>query len=305
MAEGTKYKGDYYAIPYRTNPIMMLYNTAMFEEAGVKPPLRTYDEFYKAADAITKDTDNDGQLDQWMGFAQQKPVWWYRLMDFYCFYIAASEGQRLMENGEIIFNNKTAVEVMEFYQTIFENNYYPKTFFQVEPFTAGKIATVPTGPWHLRYLEKHAPDNLSYDVMSLPVPNEPNGPVHTYTSTHCLGIFSNTEHPRAVWKFVKFITSVQSELTMLKSSRQLPARKNLLEIPTFKDFFNSHPLMVKFAKQLPYCPRMDTNENFKEILDEISQQFEACAIYGRKSPEQAIDDAAERAKVIIEWNKSR
>jgi multiple sugar transport system substrate-binding protein len=43
----------------------------------------------------------------------------------------------------------------------------------------------------------------------------------------------------------------------------------------------------------------------KEIFDGISQEYEMCAIYGVKTPEDAVRDAAKRAKVIMEWNRSR
>ncbi len=42
----------YYQMPWKTNPVMILYNTAMFEEAGLdpeNPPLGTYEDFAATA----------------------------------------------------------------------------------------------------------------------------------------------------------------------------------------------------------------------------------------------------------------
>lgn len=297
--------GHYYALPYRTNPVMVMYNLRMFEEAGVTAPLKTYSQIYEAAAKITADTDGDGQIDRWMGYTYQQPIWWQRMFDFYCSYIAASGGKRLLEDNEITFDNEAAVKVMAFFRKMFEKGYYPRTFYDTDPFTSGDVATIATGPWHITYVEEHKPEDLEYDVMPLPVPDDYVGPVHTFSSTHCLGIFSTTEHPNEVWEFVKFLTSPENDLELLKTAHQIPVRINLLENEFFKDYFDKNPLMLKFAQQLPYCPAMDTNENFKEILDAISQEYEACAIYGRKSPQQAIKDAVNRTKVILEWNSSR
>ena len=61
--------------------------------------------------------------------------------------------------------------------------------------------------------------------------------------------------------------------------------------------------MASFARQVPYTRGMDAVPDLREILDAISQEYEACAVYGRKSPVEAIRDAAERTRVIIRWNQ--
>ena len=45
----------------------MLYRTDRFEEAGLDVPT-TWDEFLECAKALTKDSDGDGEIDQW-GFS--------------------------------------------------------------------------------------------------------------------------------------------------------------------------------------------------------------------------------------------
>ena len=297
--------GHHYALPYRTNPAMILYNTNMFKEAGVTAPLRTYSDYFEAAKKFTVDTDGDGQIDRWMSYAGIRPLWWQRMFDFYCFYIAASGGKRLIENDKLTFTGDDAEQAMGFFKEVFDKGYFPRQDFPTDPFTAGNVATLISGPWHLTYLEKYKPDDLEYDLMPLPLPDGHTGPVSTYSSTHCLGIFSTTRHPEAVWEFVKYLTSPENDLELLKYAHQLPVRMNLLEDDFFKDYFSKNPLMLKFARQLPYCPAMDTNENFKEILDAISQEHEVCAVYGRKSPKQAVKDIVKRTEVIFKWNRSR
>jgi multiple sugar transport system substrate-binding protein len=54
--------------------------------------------------------------------------------------------------------------------------------------------------------------------------------------------------------------------------------------------------MVKFAEQAPYTRGVDGASDLKEIFDGISQEYEACAVFGLKRPEQAVKDAAERQK---------
>lgn len=46
----------------------LYYNTALFAEEGITDPPATWDEFVETAQRLTKDTDGDGDIDQW-GFA--------------------------------------------------------------------------------------------------------------------------------------------------------------------------------------------------------------------------------------------
>ena len=47
-------------------------------------------------------------------------------------------------------------------------------------------------------------------------------------------------------------------------------------------------MMVPFAKQIPYVKGVDNCEVIVEVLDIISQEYEACVVYGKKTPEKAI-----------------
>lgn len=53
--------------PVAVQPTSIIYRTDRFEEEGLKVPA-TWEEFVACAKALTKDTDNDGQVDQW-GFS--------------------------------------------------------------------------------------------------------------------------------------------------------------------------------------------------------------------------------------------
>lgn len=53
--------------PVAVQPTAIIYRKDRFEEAGLGIPT-TWDEFVACAKALTKDTDNDGQVDQW-GFS--------------------------------------------------------------------------------------------------------------------------------------------------------------------------------------------------------------------------------------------
>jgi multiple sugar transport system substrate-binding protein len=121
--------GHYYQIPWKTNPIMIMYNKRLFREAGVNSLPHTYSEYLAAAKAITKDLNGDGRADQWMGYQDIRPIWWQRFFDYYTHYIAASGGRTLFDSTDICFENEASVKVFRFFQEIYRNG-----FFRVPPF---------------------------------------------------------------------------------------------------------------------------------------------------------------------------
>ncbi len=291
--------GHYYQLPWKTNPVMMFYNIRLLKEAGVEQVPRTYSEYLAAARRVTR----PGPDVVWMGERDIRPIWWQRLFDFYPFYIAASGGKTLFENNKVAFDNDAAVGVFAFFQECYTNHYFPRTFFQGgDPFLLEKKATNFSGPWEVAHIQKFAP-SMRFGVAPLPVPDAHEGPVYTSGDFKNISIFSNTKHPKESWEFVKFLVTARHDLLLLEICNQIPVRGDLLSNPLFADYFRRNPVMVHFAEQAPYTRGMDAAPDVKEIFDAISQEYEACAVYGRVSPRTAIHDAALRTQAIIEWNQ--
>jgi multiple sugar transport system substrate-binding protein len=199
--------GHYYQIPWKTNPIMMLYNVKLFREAGIEQPPRTYSEFLSAASRLTRDLDGDGQLDQWAGYRKPLPIWHERRFDYYASYIGASGGKTLFEDGEIRIDTAASNAVFSFYRKLYANHYYPLTTFESSPLLSGKIAVEHTGPWQLGWLENNAPADFEYDFAPLPVPDDHEGPAHTFGDFKNIAIFASSRHPEAAWEFAKYLVT--------------------------------------------------------------------------------------------------
>jgi multiple sugar transport system substrate-binding protein len=126
--------GHIYQIPWKTNPIMVQYNVTMFEDAGIYEFPRTYSEFLAAAAKITRDNDGDGRMDQWMGFRDIRPIWWQRYYDYYTSYITASGGKTFFDKGELAIDRKASDQVFSFYQSLYDNGYFPRSSLQGNAF---------------------------------------------------------------------------------------------------------------------------------------------------------------------------
>ncbi len=112
-------------------------------------------------------------------------------------------------------------------------------------------------------------------------------------------MFNTCSNPQQAWEFIKTIVDKKGDLQLLEVTGQLPRRKNLVNRSFFTGFFNSNPMLLPFAKQLPYVKGDDNCEVIVEVLDIISQEYEACVVYGKKTPEKAIEDAEAAVNVLL------
>jgi multiple sugar transport system substrate-binding protein len=294
--------GNYYQLPWKTNPIMMVYNKVLFTEAGIQAPLPTYSDFLNAAKKIVRDDNGDGIMDQWMVYRNIRSLWWQRLFDYFPLYIGASGGLTLFDKKNIIFNNDASVKVFEFLRELYDKGYSPLTEFQGDQFLNGRLATQITGPWMIAYIEKFKTPGFEFGIMPLPLPDNYSGKHYTYGDHKNISVFSTTKYPNEAWAFTKTLISAYADLKLLELCTQIPIRKTLTTDSLYHNYFNENPMLLKFAEQAPYTRGVDGVSDLKEILDGISQEYEACVLYGKTSPEQAIENAAERARVIMEWN---
>jgi multiple sugar transport system substrate-binding protein len=289
--------GHLYQMPWKTNPILMLYNRDLLAQAGYDHPPATYSAFL---DAARKIQDLPGEA--WIGYRDVRPIWWQRYFDFYSFYIGASGGRTLFEGDEVAVDTAAAREVMALFQTLYGEGFFPLSTFPGSPFLAGRIATEFTGPWSAAFLAENAPDSLRYDYAPLPTPDDHTGPVHTYGDFKNIAIFSTTQRSQEAWEFVQFLVSRQADLRLLAEAQQIPVRRGLLEDSLFAPAFNRNPYLRTFAEAAPHARGVDAVRTFQEALDAVAQGFER-AVYRAETPSEAVASTLDRMRTIQEWSQ--
>ena len=288
IAEIISSDGHIYQVPWKINPIMLIYNTTMFRDIGWKDPPKTYSDFLKAAAGFHTDKNNDGYIDTWIGYSEIIATWWQRFFDFYPLYLAASGGAKLVENQKVVFDNEHAVKVFKFLRTIYEKNYFSREFLSArqDVFLSGIIASRFSGPWEIIRAEKFRKDDFFYSFSTMPVPDDNTGPTYTYGDPKNIVIFNTCKNPSRAWEFIREMISEENDLKLLEFTTQLPRRKDLFEVAAFKPYFANNPKMIPFAEQAQYVRGTDVCPQLKEVFDIISQEYEACVIYGTKSAQE-------------------
>jgi len=293
--------GHIYQVPWKINPIMLIYNVNLMNDLELQGPPKTYTDFLNASQKFQKDFDSDGYVDRWFGYSEVEVTWWQRFFDFYPLYLAASGGASLVKDNKAVFNNEHAIEVFSFLRELYKKNYFSKEKLSArqDVFLAGVTATRFVGPWEIAHAEKFKPKGFEYEYTFMPVPDGHKGPVYTYGDPKNIVVFKTCKDPQAAWNYIKTMINNEGDLKLLAITNQLPRRKNLNSNPFFNDYFNNNPKMKVFADQSSYVKGTDASPVLKEIFDLISQQYEACVVYGKKTPREAIADAEDAVNLLF------
>lgn len=300
IKEITSSDGHIYQVPWKVNPIMTIYNKNLLEANGIQSPPTTYTSYLSAAQTF-KNNNRNSTIAKRFGYTEVKPIWYQRLFNYYPLYLAASGGGSLVSNNKAVFNNKYSIEVFHFLQNLYAHDYFSResSGSSSDPFVEQTIATKWTGPWEIPYLNHIPGRNFSFDYYPPIVPDDHTGPVYTYADPKNIVVFNTCKNPSSAWNFIKTLINKQGDLQLLEITQQLPRRKNLETDAFYQDYFKRNPMMLIFARQIPFLRGVDNCEEIVEVLDIISQEYEACVVYGKKTPEKAIADAAAAVNVLL------
>lgn len=298
----TSADGHIYQVPWKINPIMTIYNKRLSTDFGLSELPSTYNDYLKAGKAIKKDINNDGYVDRWIGYTEVKVIWYERLFNFYSLYLAASHGGALIKDNKAAFNNEYAIGVFRFLQKLYNNEYYSKERISAgqDRFITEDIFTKWTGTWEINHVNKFKQhDDFEFDFYPMQVPDNHKGPIYTYADPKNIVIFNTCKQPQEAWDFIKTLIDIEGDKKLLEITGQLPSRKNMENEETFQDYFDNNPKVKTFARQANYVKGVDNCEIIVEVFDIISQEYEACVIYGKKTPEKAIQDAEKAVNNLL------
>jgi multiple sugar transport system substrate-binding protein len=293
--------GGIYAFPWKTNPIMLMYNVAKLRAVGVAPP-STQAELLAAFRKLTRDSDGDGRIDQWALWAPLKTTWFERFYDFYPLYLANSGGRTLVRGGEVVFENEAAIAALELLRTGFAEGVLPRSNFALgrDPFVDGTVAMKIIGPWFVHELEDTKTPGLRYDVTPVPAAaGIAPADRYAFADMRSIAIFSTTRHPDAAARFVAFLTSPEADRMLIEEASQLPYRRALAADPRFSASLARWPTLATYATFVEHTRDLDLDPDVVEIFDGISEAYEASAIYGTVPVRVALAKAASEARKML------
>jgi multiple sugar transport system substrate-binding protein len=188
----TASNGDLYFIPQGWNNMVMYYNTARFEEAGVEFPSEdwTWEEFKETARALS-DPEN-GQY----GYAWQDVGLFVTLAPW-----IANTGGNLLDACEATLDTPEMHEVVTFMKGLLDEGISPTPMSAGDIFTrfmTGEVAMFGAGLWPMGTFAE--PGFEDYDVTRWPT----GSTYQTVLGGDGFAIMTTSDQPDLAWEFAKF-----------------------------------------------------------------------------------------------------
>lgn len=278
LFELTKYKDQTYFIPSTWNNIMVNYNRALFEAAGVPFPTTewTWKEFAEVAEQLTV-RDAGGNVTQ---FGYEVPAFFFGLMPWFF-----SNGTSPV-SADWTASNMTDPKVKETLQFLYDLIHVHK----VSPvpgqegienqFFAGQIAMISRGHW---IVQNAIASELDMDVAVQPAKESHD----TVIGFGAYGISSRTENVELAQALVLELLSPETQQAEGELGGAVPGRRSAAETEAFLAFPPSAHL---YYETLPNTQAVPSPANFQEV-DQIFMRYFTAMMTG----EMSIDDGIAQA----------
>ena len=283
--------GQYYQIPWKSNPVMIFYNKDLFKKAGLdpeNPPLSTHDEFLQTSRKIVE--SGAAQAAIWPAPTSEFFQSWF---DFYPLFAAETGGQQLVEDGEATFDSEAGMTVAELWATMYEEGLAQQEAYNGDAFGEQKSAMSIVGPWAIAVYGE------AVNWGAVPVPtSEGIAPEETYTFSDAknIGLYSACENQGTAFDLLKFATSEEQDGQLLEMTGQMPLRQDLTG--TYPEYFEENPEYQDFADQASRTVEVPNVPNSIEIWQTFRDSYSESVIFDKTPVEDALSSAAEEASEL-------
>ena len=310
---GYEWEGHTYSLPWHFAGPAPHYNKTLVEEAGLDPdnPPLTYSEFLGWAQALTRDTDGDGEIDQWFMAPDVGEDWWWWEFVIEPLTIAATGTADLTQGGTAIFNTPMFVAAYQLIADLFENGYAIIPEFATDPFLGGLVAVQWPG-WmgNHAYYRDNAPPGFEYFAGPVPKPDDSDAEGNqAFLFVRNLALITEIEASpeeaermmRAAWEFERFMLAPQQMADLFTAAGAPPAAVDLttspLYTPIIDDIGEPFKWQVSYITENAMIGDM-TNMKAVNYMDFLQQAY-LQVVYGKTSAEAAVTEAEQKTNEFI------
>lgn len=276
--------GRYYQMPWKSNPVVLFYNKALFAEAGLDPEdpgLGTHDELLATARTLV-----DAGVAPYAIYPSPSSEYYESWFDFYPFYAAESDGRQLLEDGEPTFTDDDALTVAELWRTLYAEGLAGQEPYTGDAFVDGQTAIAVAGPWAVATFA----DKVDWGTVPVPT-SAGTAPQDTATFDDAknIGMFTACRNQATAWEFLQFTTSVEQDGLLLEATGQMPLRTGLDE--TYADYFAANPQYATWSTGRTVA--VPNTLSSTEIWQTFRDAWSGAVIFGEGDVAEALADAAE------------
>lgn len=288
--ETVRYKGQTYAIPWMLGTRALFMNGDLMRRAGLdaQHPPATWAEFARAVRLV------DGVDPEGKGFGMnsgEREVLFKKFMPF-----AWGNGGNILDSTltRSVVASPQNIEALRFYLSLKPSSLLDRQEMLDAAFANGRLGFTISGPWLLRKLPETAP-HLFFEVSLMPRPAVDKGKPASFAGAEVLGVFRGSREKGPALTLARFLVREENAMPLyVETGNAFPAA-----VAAERDsYFLSHPRDRVFVEQLRTAVAPPLHPRWVEIEEILNAELEQ-AIYGRKSPEEALRSADARIQALL------
>jgi multiple sugar transport system substrate-binding protein len=288
----TTYDGSLYGLPFDGESTGLFYRTDLLKAAGIDHPPTTWEEFQADAQALTQP---DKRQYGYELFAPESAYYWYP-------WLWQAGGQLLSDDGKtVLFDSAEAKHAADFYVGL--TKYAPADYLNSNSydgrvaFANGQVGMYMAGAWLAGTLTSEFPKiDGKWDTAPLP---EGSAGCATTIAGDALVLFNQSDNQDAAWKWIEFLSKPENLAEWTYGSKNgtlLPTLTSLLDSP---QLVKEKPILQGFADAMKCgVSNVVANPKWPQVEKVLNDEL-GSAMYGDKSPSEALDDAANQAQDIL------
>jgi multiple sugar transport system substrate-binding protein len=292
------HEGKWYGMPFQLVSNGCYYNKTLFDQAGLPGPrdypdnpdgIWTWDDFLAAAKALTKDTDGDGETDQWgysaTGFEFGWLAWiWSNGGD----YIDLEKMKTTLDQPEAVQAFQFVIDMIHKDKVMIEPTAGEQLATQlgVSGFIAGKVGiTYSANATQLRVMKENG-----FEAQRCPFPRSPQTglAIGGFNNQPNL-VWSGTKFPQASYDLASFLAGVEVQ-TMIAESGQEPSRISVGESDSWLS--DMPETKQAWSEQMAVAYDLRFHNKWREWYTEISVVADRATL-GELTAEEAMVQATE------------
>ena len=249
MVKISKTNGKYYALPTAVRTLALFYNKDLFKQANILQPPRTWEDLIADAQKIVKGAPPRYTT---LGFGIQPDGQDYHVLREVL--VRQFGGQPYSKDGKTVtYNSDAGVKAMTFYTDLMTKyklgvpNFFPGNNSYRDAFIAGKVGMIIDGSFAINTIKSGA--KFDWGVTPLPVLSS-NKQRDNFGSFWVNGITKDAKGDKlaASVKFLKFLTSAETQRYWLENVGEIPASRKLAS----DDALRKDPVYGPFVYSLPF-----------------------------------------------------
>jgi multiple sugar transport system substrate-binding protein len=291
------YEGKQVAAPFDYDTYALYYRADLLAAEGLPVP-ETWAQFRATAKALAETADDTGRT----GKARVQIV----PDTFHFAQILFQQGGDILDptGTQAAFAGREGVQALEAFRALLQDGGiywgpgHEKDPLGTAAMKEGRIAMFINGPYMMGVLRTEAPELAGkWGVARVPTDGKPG----SYLGGTGLAIPASSTKKDAAWSFVQFMLRKEQQLGVLKHAGAAPTTNEAVLSADLSDpdpYFGGQTPFLTFLQAVATAKHFPYIKHWSDVNAIIDTAVEA-ALTGKKSPKQALAEAAKKVNALL------